>query len=61
MKKNTNRRLRSIDIAQLAQVSGGAHASTELLNTCIELLGAMGKPGTVTNVVIGTAITSSLS
>jgi len=62
MKKNTNRaRLQSLDTAQLAQVSGGAHASTELLNACIQLVGAMGQPGTVANVVIGTAITTALS
>ena len=65
MKKNANRkphaRLQSIDATQLAQVTGGASASPALLDTCIKLLGAMGEPGTVTNVVIGTAITTALS
>jgi hypothetical protein len=62
MKKNTKRvRLQSIDATELAQVTGGASASPALLNACIDLLGAMGSPGTVTNVVLGTAITTALT
>jgi len=61
MKKNTKcAHLRSIDNTQLAQVSGGIHASTELLNACIQLLG-VGEPGTFVGVVTATAVSTALS
>jgi len=63
MKKNSKRtRLQSLDAAQLAQVSGGAHASTELLQAAIDLLGvATSTPsGSAINVVYATAVTAAL-